>query len=587
MPPPTPVVPVNPVSPASGSNPSGVNPPVGTTSANTVTTTQPQARLSGIAGNYVPSTIRGSRLDPRSGPTYTPLTITITQGTHANQVLDLGVNVFELSESQNANWEDNQSLSIRVGSNFKNLSPRTFTFSLDFAHETEDIRQLVENVAHIQEITSRTLAPPYLQVRIGLSTIFPVVCTSFEPKYDSPLPFNKGFRHATVNLTLKLIGGKGSIHQLGPPLASTPLSDYGHNTSVAEQNIQGSIGAAQALLIPCLGQSGSDEITNLIKNNQLSDVAAILKLSPKAFVEMAIAGIDPKVLKYPAIQVKLSSDLALVMAQNEPGISTNNFKALADALISGDPSHLPSNLTTTFSVTESDGTTNTTTQQSIYSLTSRDYGVILAAIQSQKLNPTDPIFDSKNVSGSSATALKRLNNIGSCGLSLRVNGSPTVGNVTESEANLLSTINNTVNDSSISDKQLALFFGLAPNTPKTVIDKIRNSGPYTDKNQFIANASNGQSGYTGYTLWSGFDKVESNAMSAANALLNKPGVTDNDIKKAFNLNSDTEASAIKGQSFNSKADLLLALASANSGGSSTDANKYWLAFKKGVVLPGP
>lgn len=131
--------------------------------------------------------------------------------------MDLDFNIVEMFESQTAEWANNQEKSIRGSSNFNNVSLPTFNFSLEFWSNNEDIRQLVENVAHVQDITDTDVRPPLL-LQIGSASIEPVVCTSFEPKYDTPLPGGKGFRHATVSLAFKLLGRKNSKHLLAPPL---------------------------------------------------------------------------------------------------------------------------------------------------------------------------------------------------------------------------------------------------------------------------------------------------------------------------------------------------------------------------------
>lgn len=78
--------------------------------------------------NYKPSTIKKQERDTNSRPQYIPLEITFLTGAYTGQTLDLDFNIVEMSESQTAEWANNQEKSIRGSSNFNNVSLRTFTF---------------------------------------------------------------------------------------------------------------------------------------------------------------------------------------------------------------------------------------------------------------------------------------------------------------------------------------------------------------------------------------------------------------------------------------------------------------------------
>ena len=73
----------------------------------------------------------------------------------------------------------------------------------------------------------------------GSAQIAPIVCTSFNTTLAEPHPEDKGYRHAKIDLRLKLVGGKDSEHALGKPLTATPLVDELAEQTAIERQQEG------------------------------------------------------------------------------------------------------------------------------------------------------------------------------------------------------------------------------------------------------------------------------------------------------------------------------------------------------------
>lgn len=420
--------------------------------------------------------------DPRSQPDVEPIQITFLTGAYAGKKLDLGVAVIELSQRQASEWADQDSDHIRVGQNFKRLLPRTFSISLTFYHIQDDIAHLVENVAHVHEITDDTTTPPLLLWQQGACRGTIVVCTSFQPKFEHPLPNNKGFHYATVTMDFKQIGGKTSPEALGAVLANSELSNYANNRTLIERQRIGRQAAAQTLLAPSLGQEGTDEIKIILDNNQQTDARAISQMSPNAFVQASVGGVFTKdTLSDSRLQDKLMQDLATVMANKEPGVG-QEATALADALYRNDSLGLSPNL-----------------QQQFDSINS-DYQITLKAIQDQDLNEQSPVFNR----AINPTAQGRLINAASAGLNLRQIGKGTLSQPVSSTQGTIGRINQFVANPNTTDKQIQLAFGLE--SPEQV-SAIKNSAPFTSHSQFVDDASRALGGASGYKAIATFEQM--------------------------------------------------------------------------------
>jgi len=458
---------------------------------------------------YQPSPIKAQHRDERSPgqSDYTPLKLTFLEGKNAGRTLELGVAVEEISQEQTAEWEDQSGEQIRSGSNFKRLSTRTFTVTLTYYDTAKDISHLVENVAHLHEITDGQTTPPTLLWQQGDSQASRVVCTSFHPNYKNPLPKGRGFRFATVELQFKMLAGKGSADALGRPLTSTPLADIARTQTLQQRLKKAKTVPIKLFFAKCLGEKGSMDIANIVENNQQNDVNAIASLSPDAFVQSAIGGIFPKaILADPTLKDKLKRDLASVLAKSEDGIGIE-ARRLGDAIASGNGTGLSSKV------------------QLVFDGLLADYGVMLDAISKQDLgkDSSHNLFDrSKN-----PTALVRFNQFGGCGLELRAIGASTTAESSgllgglfggknspeENNKKLLEEVNKLIADKNTKDADFKLAFGVS--TPGQ-IKNLRNSAPYTSKEQFIQDASRDSIGLTGYTLWASFIQYHADKLKAKN-----------------------------------------------------------------------
>jgi hypothetical protein len=509
-----------------------------------------------VIGKEKPTLSKQNRT-PRFDAECNPLEIMFVTGKHPGLILDIGLNIQEFSESQSAEWADAQGTNIKVGSNFVKISPRTFSFKFEFSDLTEDIRQLTEAVAHTHELHEETWTPPLLRIVIGKSTIFPVVCTQFDINIDEPLPKKGGFRHGVVSMSLKEIAGQGSIGQMGAPLlsAKTALQSYAANTSEQDKAQIGQNRITKVLLAPCLGEEASSQIADLVQNKQLDDITRLESLPGEIFLNLVTAGlISPETLKKPQITEKLKRDLAEKLAKDAPGLNPINIREVAQALYTGQPNALPPSL-----MAPIPGKNRSQFEQLL-----GDYQAILAAMQEQKLNEADPIFgkgDEKGAAGKvTPTSAKTLIDSFSCAISMRRSGSPSLATKSnESDTKAIDGINQALANQKLTDSDVAKMFGLAADTPETVIRQIRNSGPYKTKEDFLAKLANSRNGITGYVLWQNFDTRDKENLATINKLIVKEGLTDEEISKAFRIPKDSEMIAIirnGGKPFKSKQEFI-------------------------------
>jgi hypothetical protein len=523
------------------------------------------------------ATLTKQVLDPRFGASYAPLEIRFLTGECADQVLDLGFNVQEVSMSQSVNLEDGQGQTIQVGHQFNNVSPWSFNLSWEYWGLWEDVFQLAALCQHMQKIDEKLKRPPRLQFTLGVAVIDPISCNSLDIKLDKPLPRDKGMRHATVTATFKLEAGQGTKHQYSPPLAPNALSDRIRSLTETEREKQGMIGATRTALAPCLGKEGSEKVANLLKDNKLGDDSTLLSLDPNTFIQLAVAGTIPKeTLAKPEFQEKLKTDLAARIAKSENGVTPSTSQQLAEALQSGDPALLPGQFTTPSQDTRVGAKdAETTTSTTLYERISGDYQTILTAIKDQKLSPNDEVFSPlKN-----PTAQGRLTAAAGCGLDLRNNGAPKIAKTEGSDAVLLAGINQAIANAK-TDDDLKRIFSLPDNTPETVLRKLKNGVPYKTKDDFLAKSSYNQMGITGYSLWSSFSSHESAQLTTLNSFVTQAELSDDDIKKRFGVD-DAIAKKIRnnGKPFATKEEFLKAT-SPDSTGIDGKGNEAWLNFEK-------
>jgi hypothetical protein len=236
-----------------------------------------------------PSPLKEQARDLRGQPDYNPVQIIILNGAYKGKTLDLGLAVNEIMHSETADWEAQDGDGIRVGINFKRLSPRDISLTLTYYSAIEDVSHLVENAKHLKEITDGESRPPLLLFIQGALQATECVCTSVQDKYSEPHPGRKGLRRADVDIKLLMGGGKNSNYALGAPLTSTPLGDQRAKQTEAERQKQGQQEVAKLLLAPCLGEKGSADLGRLIEQSKLNDPAAIAQLDAATFTQAAIA----------------------------------------------------------------------------------------------------------------------------------------------------------------------------------------------------------------------------------------------------------------------------------------------------------
>jgi hypothetical protein len=527
------------------------------------------------------ATIARQERTPRFDAEYNPLEIMFLTGKYKGMVLDTGLNIQELGESQSADWSDAKGTNIKVGSNFTKITPRTFSIKFEYSHLREDIRQLTEAVSHTQELHEETWTPPLLRMLIGKTSIAPVVCTQFDVNYDEPLPGKKGFRHSIVSMSLKEIAGQGSKSQLGASLVSTKtaLQQYAADTSERDKAAIGQNKVTQVLLAPCLGEEASAKIASLTDNKQLDDATALLSLPAEIFLNMVVAGlIGTETLKNPQIAEKLKHDLAEKLAKDSPGMNPVNIRATAEALYLGNPSGLPTSLNMPIPGTG----------RSPFDKMLAQYQAILDAMQTQKLDETDPIFGKSTFDenqekstvepGAAGTMIDSFG----CAISLRRSGTPALATKpVESDSRAIAGINQALANPKLSDKEVAAIFKLSADTPETVIRQLRNSGPYKSREDFLQKLANSRNGVTGYVLWQNFEKRDKENLDKINEFISKENLTDDEIKKVFGV-TDKEVAIVRngGKPFKSKQEFLDKMAKAGSPPDTSRGYQVWETFWK-------
>jgi hypothetical protein len=422
--------------------------------------------------------------DLRGQPDYSPVQIIILNGAYKGKSVDLGLAVNEIMHSETADWEAQDGDGIRVGINFKRLSPRDISLALTYYSAIEDVSHLAENLKHLKEITEGESRPPLLLFTQGSMQATECVCTSVQDKYSEPHPKRKGLRRVDVDIKLLLGGGKNSSYALGGPLTSTPLGDERARTTEREREKRGFQAVVKTLFAPCVGAEGSAALEKLIEQNKLNDPSEIAKLNAPTFVQAAIAGMFfPSLLQDPKLQTKLAGNLAAEMAVNQDGVGrTILARKFAEGLLTGIlPGPNP----------------NPTLQQQL-DLTKPDYDLLLQAIQTQSLDEKSPLFDRSKY----PTASERLAQFGSCGLNLRRVGTPEAN--TKNDPEVLLRVNKFLGDEKPSDEEIKKRFGLQSDAQ---VKLVRNGVPYQSKEQFIAHNSQLSAGIVGHKLWGSFVKT--------------------------------------------------------------------------------
>lgn len=485
-----PVTPETPVLP--GTKPSNRE----VSNANTTATTE----IKPVDANpYGASTLKKHEWLNGKSIRYEPVTVLFLTGDYAGKTLDLGYNVPSLKESATADWRPIDTRGVRGGVEFHNLSTNNIDFTLEYWSDIFNVRQLLSNLSHLKEITGKEKSPPQVQIKIGGDTLDPFVCTKIDTECSNPLPGDGGYRKGTANLSFILQGGSNTKHATGKPLGATPLSDVARTESESEKARAGEVARIEALLAPCLGSEGSDAVKELVENNKTEDPDAIAALPPRTLVNLAISGLSPEILADPDVQAKLSQSVAQLLAETEPGGNPSQFSQLAQSLQSGEPNGISGDIVTP-------GTDGTTTFNRMVG----DYNTILESITNQELGSDSPLFDRN----ANPTAGNRINNFGSCGMTLRQAGGIAGGAPNEStiaspldteEKAKLDNINQFFQDNP-SHEQLTVRFELPPDTDKEFSKCLIAGRPFDKRRGFedeVTRCSGGK--ITGGSMWGRFN----------------------------------------------------------------------------------
>jgi hypothetical protein len=476
----TPIKPTN-----AASTPAQTAPPSTTIQASnsqSATATAPIATTARVATvsqtAFQPSPLKEQYRAPYQ-PECTPVELIFLSGPYKGKSLDLGLAVNEISHSQSANWESQTVNGIRVGVNFTNIGGREISMSLEYADVTYDIIHLAEGVALLQQIGDGEVQPPLMLLTQGdAKNIGPMVCNSFQQNYSEPFAGRtRGFRHAKIDLKFTVIGGKASNNALAPPIASTPLGDETKRQTQLERQRQGTIAAQKTLLLPCLGEEGSNQLTEMIDQGKLTNVEAILQLPADVFVNGTLGGLfNKQVLADQRLQDKLRADLASTIAANEDGVGNTTFaRQFAEALITGDFSHV-----------------SRPAIQAQAQASKPDYDQIYQAILNQELGDDASVFADGNTAG------ERLRSgFGTCGMKLRSSNTGITGAKALLDAEVLNAFNTLLADES-NTQTLKDDYGLT----ESQIRHLRKGQPFQSKEEFMSYVNQDGSGISGYAIWS-------------------------------------------------------------------------------------
>lgn len=438
------------------------------------------------------SSLKSQAKDQRQQFEYNAVSLTFLEGTFEGQAVDLGVGIFEASHNQSAEWNEKNEDHIRNGASFGKLGARDFSIKAEYYSISEDVSQLVENLSHLIELQqtseSEGVSPPKLLLKQGTLKATTVVATSISSKYDYPLPKDKGFRHATVDIKLKLIGGVGSQYATGKPLSPTPLNDYVQSISEEERSDNAFEQKSQALLADCLSEDQSNEIEELIDDGKQQDPDRLMELDSETLTQLAFSGIIQKetIQENPDLQEKIERDLAKVIAAK--GVNVGKLDAqFAESLINGSPSGAISN-----SYSQS------------YEKMQPQYDQLKEAVINQNL---ESVYNSSSLSDSAKT----MERLFGCGLSIRQTGGLQLNNSTPKSQNRekLSNLNSylaKISQGEIDEEELENKLNISnASVRETIID----NAPYQTKQDFLENSTGLSEKQVAYQIWETF-KIEFN-----------------------------------------------------------------------------
>lgn len=451
---------------------------------------------------HPPSPISKQHRDGRGQPHAEPVSITFLTGDFKGKTIDLGVNIYEISHTQSAEWDNHSNQSIRVGANFIRLSPREISLSAEFYDLAEDIAHLGENLAHLQQIQKDTKTPPMLLLAQGSVQGTKCVCTSLRWQYDTPISGPKGYHHAKVEISLQLLGGKGSADQLGPPLTGTPLASEAMEQTEIDRLLEGNALVTAALLAKCLGEEGSEQVADLVRDRKLADKERVMELDNHALFQITVAGmLPPSLMEDEEVKGRVRQATATTMAQNVRGLSQREIFLVAQALLKDDLNAIPAHLSATASQLLA------------------DFKLIDKEVQEQRLrfdiktgeSPSQVFDNVKN-----PTAADIFSRMAHCGMALRQVGSDQFSKVSPDSAEdskTLADINEFMKDAS--DEEIRERFGL---TSDIQVSKIKNGFPFDSKDDFWSRSTDSRVGITGAVMWQSFENTRPEAEVVAKKL---------------------------------------------------------------------
>jgi len=418
------------------------------------------------------SPVMKQEVDTTNRPDYKPVQIVFLDGPHANREVDLGLFQAQFSSSQTADIGSDDAKMIRPGAKFNKINPRTSKLELSYWCLDQDVSHLTENLMHMVEIIPDLGRTALLHLQVGAEEHSPVFCTEVSPVKDVPHPGKLGYRQAKVSLSFSLFGGAQSEHQLGKPLAATPLATM-RMTETPEQAANRQQAATAFVLDDCLGPEGGEAVGAAVRAGKLGDPATLGALPPGSLTQLAIAGMLPTDGLTEEIKTKLKSDLAATMSATEPGIGGGQdslaTRRFTDALLTEEgTAQLPATL-----------------QERAKEVKS-DFDKIFAAI-------SDPGKGVSSITPQTApTALERLTRFGNCGLKLgqtnkKASSTPQADDPAKN-AKKIEDINNYLNGNPpIVD--IKTKFGLTDDKEAEKILAAFKSAKFTDKTDFLRRAS--------------------------------------------------------------------------------------------------
>ena len=469
---------------------------------------------------------------------YKGVEIRILTGDYANQTLFLGTDINKVSMSQSANWEEKQGQRMRVGINFVNISPREINFSVDIYDPNDDISPIVENIAHIQEITeSAGNVPPFLSIKMGDTIYNNAVSTTYQAEYSEPLPTisqggsarSGGYRRAVVQLGFKVAGGQGNSYSSAQPfnLETQMKSVYESKTQaqIAKQGIQAK---AEVLLSDCLSQDENENLQAAIENDTLGDVDTYLAMPSELFLQLATAGLPKRIINDPKFSDRLRREMSVKFAKQQPSTG-HSFEQIASSLFTGDAPPNPPKFD--------------------------DFPKLLIAFDDALKAIADDSFDS--LTGTLAD--RELLKASRCGRSIRDNGG--LKDIAEKPnvdpSFTAANIGNFLGNKEMTNARVRELFGLGDRVGDDIIEEIKKHAVFETKQEFISFVGERVGGMSANVAWAKVEQSEQNTLEEINAF-----VKNNDteaIKKRFKLEDGSEnqiAEAIAGKTFASKQEFL-------------------------------